>query len=189
MHRFRAWWLAATAAAGVGAPAATAANPPPTTLFAKWFGPAQPKKPGPVARDGSTSLRPPTVTAPLPPEVVSGALQAEQEAWARRMSVCDKLRQVALDQNDEALMRQVDDLERQATATYNARVAALGVPKVKPAATRPDPVEVAAKPDPAEIKLAADRLTAPAAPTPDKADPAVRTAAARSTDAIREVRP
>jgi len=125
MHRFRAWGLTAAMAAGAGAPA-VAANPP-TTLFAKWFGPSTPK---PAAR-GTAPATTPAAPAPLPAEVVAGALRAEQDAWERRMSVCLKLRQVAVESNDESLLRQVDDLERQAAAVYTARVAALGLPKVK----------------------------------------------------------
>ena len=184
MHRFRAWGLAAALAVGAGAPAA-AADPsarPPTTLFAKLFGPSKPKN-GPVARGSSQSLRPPTVTAPLPPEVLTAAFQAEQEALIRRMDVCVKLRQAAMEANDEPLMRQVDDLERQATTLYNARVAALGVPKVKaPAPNRPD-LAAFMEYDVTGIgtKAAAARLTAPAAPV--AADPAIRTADARTPTA------
>lgn len=189
MHRFRAWGLAAALAVGAGAPAA-AADPsarPPTTLFAKLFGPSKPKN-GPVARGSSQGLRPPTVTAPLPPEVVTAAFQAEQEALIRRMDVCVKLRQAAMEANDEPLMRQVDDLERQANALYNARVAALGVPKVKaPAPTKPDLAALSGKYDtdgfgkPVDVKAAAARLTAPAAPV--AADSAIRTADASTPTA------
>ena len=99
------------------------------------------------------------------------------------MSVCLKLRQVAMDANDESLMRQVDELERQATSLYNARAAALGVSKLRPTSEAP-----AERGDPEAMKVAARKLTAPAAPT--AFDPEVRTAEARTpTDVIREVRP
>ena len=103
------------------------------------------------------------------------------------MSVCLKLRQTAMETNDESMMRQVDELERQATSLYHARVTALGVPKVKPAGT-----ESAAAAAVLDRKLgtgvAVTPLTAPAAPTP--LDAAVRTAEARTpADTIREVRP
>ncbi|HEY2910676.1 MAG TPA: hypothetical protein VGI99_10545 [Gemmataceae bacterium] len=126
MPRYRAWGLAAAVAAGL-APAAVAADAskPPTTLFAKWFGPKP--KPKSVAR-GST---PPTVVAPLAPEVLQAALNAEQEAWIRRVNVCSKLREIANDKRDDALMRQADELERQATVLYNERTEALGVPRMK----------------------------------------------------------
>src|SRR5205807_1210666 len=111
-------------------------------------------------------------------DVVISALRAEQEAWERRMSVCLKLRQVALDANDEPLMQQVDELERQATSLYNARATALGVPNVRPTTME----------GPDDLKVAAKKLTAPAAPA--ALDPAIRTAEARTPqDVIREVRP
>jgi hypothetical protein len=108
------------------------------------------------------------------------------------MSVCDKFRQIASETNDEALMREADDLERLATAVYNARVAALGVPKVKPAvrsmdATALSKTEPDGLGDAASVKAAAEKLTAPAPPT--AADTTVRTAAARTSDPVREVRP
>ena len=181
MRQFRAWGLAATALFGTGTTAFAADSPlkparpaaPTTTVFAKFFGPSKPKV-GPVAR-GST---PPTIVAPLSPDVVFSALRAEQEAWERRMSVCLKLRQVANDANDETLMKQVDERERQATSLYNARATALGIPKSKT-----PPPDVAD-----EVRVAVKKLTAPAAPT--AIDPAVRTAEARTPqDVIREVRP
>lgn len=94
------------------------------------------------------------------------------------MNVCLKLRQVALESNDEALVRQVDELERKEAALYTARTAALGLPKSAPAA-----IETTA-----DVKVAARKLTAPADPV--GLDPAVRTAEARTpNDVIREVRP
>lgn len=182
MHRFRAWGLAALAAAA-GATAATATDPPraarpggnPTTVVDKLFGKKKTDPaPGP---DGKT---PPPAAAPgLPADVKAAALRDEQDAYERRMAVCLKLREAAVERNDDALMRQVDDLERQAAALYNARTAALGIPKVSPA-------------DVLDRRLgtgvAVTPLTAPAAPTP--AGPA--TAAARSTSPerdVREVRP
>jgi hypothetical protein len=186
MPRVRAWGLVAAVAAGFAGSPARADDPPkrirpsapPTTLMNKLFGQSKAKH-GPVVRGAA----PPTIVAPLAPEVVAAALQAEQEAWERRMSVCDKLRQVAFEGNDEELMRQVDDLERQATALYNARTAALGIPKTKPVS------DVAASTRGLDSpKAAARKLTAPASPA--AIDPAVRTAEARTpNDVIREVLP
>ncbi|MFO0802626.1 MAG: hypothetical protein U0791_05820 [Gemmataceae bacterium] len=172
MPSFRAWGLAAAAALGAGSGVAVA-EPPPTTVFAKLFGPSKPKA-GPTAR---TNNAPPRSTAPatLPPDVIATSLRAEQEAWERRMSVCLKLREAAIQANDEALLKQVDDLERQATALYTARTKVLGLPKSAPAEMDTD------------VRQAARKLTTPAA---GELDPAVRTAEARTPkDVIREVRP
>lgn len=173
MIRFRAWGLSAALVAGAGAPALaadppTATRPPvrqQTTVFNKLFGPSRsktPPKPGPVA-----GTQPPTVTAPLPEDVQREAFRAEYDAYLRRLDVCTELRRVAVERNDEALQRQVDELERQAAGLYNQRVAALGVPRVK----APLPMPSASRaglttPEPVTARAAADRLTAPAAPTP-----------------------
>ena len=176
MNPFRAWGLAATAALGAGT-AAFADEPvrsgnPPTTVFAKLFGPSKPKV-GPVAKE---STRPPVAT--MTPDMVADALRAEQEAWERRMSVCLKIRQAALEENDKALLKQVDDLERQATALYRARTSVLGIPKLSTPPLRSTE----------DVKVAARKLVAPANPVGH--DPAVRTAEARTPDdVIREVRP
>jgi hypothetical protein len=165
MIPIRAWGLAVTAVLGASS-FVLAANPP-TTVYAKLFGPPKPK-PGPVAR---TSNAAPRVAAPVgpSPELMATSLRAEQDAWERRIAVCTKLRQVAIESNDEELIKQVDELERQAAALYTARTKALGLPKT---ATEPD------------VKQAARKLTTP----PEGLDTAVRTAEARTPkDVIREV--
>jgi hypothetical protein len=153
-------WFATAMVLGLSAPA-LADTRPSSTVLGRMFAP---KRSGPTVRSG------PVVTAPHSPEVLSDALRAEQEAYLRRLSVCGELRRVAGEKNDDALLRQVEELERQAALVYNQRVAALGVPKV--AAPVPD----------TSVRVAAARLNAPTTPTPDTA---IRTADA----GIREVKP
>jgi len=139
----------------------------------KLFGP-KPTKPEPAGKGSGASaakapFRPPTITEPLKPEVLADALRAEQEAYLRRVSVCTELRRVALERNDDSLARQADELERQAAALYNARVAGLGVARVK--APLPDPVAgrnplFGPLDEPASPADKARRLTAPASPVP-----------------------
>jgi hypothetical protein len=189
MLRFRVWGLSAALAAGAGgASPATAADPPAkppepkqqTTLVHKLhnlFGPKAPK-PGP-------RVAPPTITAPLEPEVLADALKAEKDALLRRLSVCTELRRVALERADDALARQADELERQAASLYNARVAGLGVSRVKSPLPEPAPAEPSSPfastdhaPTPEQLaKAKAARLTAPPAPAPVTA----------SAERIREV--
>ncbi len=69
----------------------------------------------------------PTVALTLDPAVLTDALRAEQEAWDRRMEVCRRLREVASPGDSEAITKQANDLEKQATALYHQRVARLGV--------------------------------------------------------------
>src|SRR3954447_9651452 len=99
MKRIRLLGLsAALAAGGTAAAADPPGGPPPrgqTTLFNKLFGPKPPKPGGANLAGATVPNRPPTITAPLPPEVVRDALRAEQDAYLRRLSVCTELRRVA----------------------------------------------------------------------------------------------
>ena len=189
MNRFRAWGLSAALAAGAAAPAA-AADPPadarpvaprPTTLYAKLFGP-KPAPPGPAAAARAAA------PAALPAEVLADALRLEQEACLRRLAVCDQLRRVGAERNDDAMVRQADEIERQVTAVYNQRVAALGVPKVR----APLPESPAAVLDrKLGTGVAVNPLIAPPAPAPLDAGP-VRTAEAHTPAdpaPVREVKP
>ena len=109
-------------------------------------------------------------------------MKAEYLAWDRRMLVCNKLREAANVRGDEALMRQVDELERQANAIYQQRVSALGVPKAKAPLPPSSNTGFAASLDlapekPVDPKAAAAKLIAPAAPVPVE------------TASVREVNP
>ena len=129
MKRIRVWGASAALACGLGGPVAAADSPAPieqTTLMKKLFGPKAAKPAGTTA-----SPQPTTITAPLAPEVLADALRAEQDAYLRRVSVCTELRRVAIEKGDDALARQADELERQASTLYNARVAGLGVTRGK----------------------------------------------------------
>ena len=98
-----------------------------TTAFA-----VSPKKPE------AKSTRPPVVVAPLSADVVADAVRAEQDAVLRRYSICDRLRKLGEETNNPSLIQQATDLESQAKAIYDARVARLGVkgaPKVDDEAT------------------------------------------------------
>jgi len=162
---------------------ATAAEPAPerTTLAAKLFGPSKPKPVGPTVR---TPQRPLTINTPLPPDQLAEALSAEQEAFLRRVSVCTELRRIAVNRHDDAMVRQVDELERQFSALYNARVASLGVTRAKaplpePSVAGRDPLD----PEPStgvstSAKVIAQRFEAPARPVPGT-----------TTAQVREVKP
>lgn len=186
MNRFRVWGLTALAVgAGVGISGPLAAAEPPATtekpsLIKKLFGSGTPKKPGPTV-----TQRPITISAPLPPDQLAEALRAEQDAYLRRVSVCTELRRIAIERGDETLARQADEVERQSGALYNARVAALGVSKTK--SPLPEPTVASRRGildidtpsgDPTSIKMAANKLVAPAAPVPGT-----------TTAQVREVKP
>jgi hypothetical protein len=171
MHRFRVWGLSTALAVGLGG-AALAADLPTDkpSMMQKLFGQSKSKQPGPTV----APQRPMTITAPLPPEVLKEALRAEQEAYLRRVSVCTEFRRIAVERGDESLFRQADDLERQAGAIYNARVAALGVSKTK--APMPEPSLAAREAN--STRMAASQLSPPTAPVPGT-----------TTAQIREIQP
>lgn len=173
MNRLRLWGLSAVVAAGIGGPAVGADPPPPpekTTLMKKLFGPPTPKTPGPTVRSG-----PLTISAPLAPSVLADALRAEQDAYLRRVSVCTELRRVAIERGDDTLARQADELERQAASLYNARVAGLGVSRVKSPLPEPSSNGGLVTFDmPISPAGAAKKLNAPAAPVPGNATARVR---------------
>ncbi len=50
-------------------------------------------------------------------------LKREQAAYLRRLAVCDRLREVALKTNDETLSQKAEQLEAQALAVYDKRIA------------------------------------------------------------------
>ena len=111
---------------------------------------------------------------PLEPEVRAQALVAEQEAFQRRMDVCLKLRQIAVQENDDALYQQADDLQAAAGQLYQMRVARLGVATTPPPA---DSLKATSMDQPAPV--------IPAAP-PSKQTPTSKTAPKRE---FHEVKP
>jgi hypothetical protein len=110
---------------------------------------------------------------PLPADQLAEALRAEQDAYLRRVSVCTELRRIAVQQGDDATVRQADELERQFGALYSARVAALGVTRTK--APLPEPTSMS---EAIAVRSAANRLLAPPAPV-----------AGTTTAQVREVLP
>ena len=185
MSRFRVWGVAAALAVGAAAP--TVAAEPTATDARPWskrmF--SAPKPVGPVVRSGPVTGAPRTLSAPLSPDAVQAAVKAEADALIRRLDVCVQLKLIADEKNDDALMRQVDELERQAKAVYEARVAALGVSKT---AKAPLPVGSGfaasfdlAPEKPLDPKTAAAKLVAPAVPVP--------VSGTASAPGVREVKP
>lgn len=185
MSRFRVWGVAAALAVGAAAPAVAAdATATDTRPWYKKMFVSAPKPAGPVARSGPVAATRPAMSTPLPPDVVQAAVKAEADALLRRMNVCLELRQAAFDKNDDALVKQVDEMERQAKAIYEARVAALGVSKAVraplPAAGGGFAASFDLAPEkPLDPKAAAAKLVAPAAPV----------AVSGSAEAVREVKP
>jgi hypothetical protein len=177
MNRFWVWGLTAALAVGLGWQAFAAdpnMSPGQTTLVQSVQNLFTPKPPKPLGPSGQTA--PITITAPLTPAVLKKCLQAENDAYSRRLDVCAALRAVAEEKGDPALSRHADELERQVTALYDARVAALGIPKSKAALS--EPTTAMRLEEPVSPQAAANRLIAPSAPLPSE-----------STAEIKEVKP
>jgi hypothetical protein len=131
MRRLGVWGVGAGLLICLGAAAAAAADKDAAadsspSWFSRWFGggakPAE-KKPAPP---------PAKVTAkatPAKPSTVVDAAAAErareQDTLLRRLDVCDRLMQIAVDMKDEDLQRQVEQLEERARMTYAQRTAYL----------------------------------------------------------------
>jgi hypothetical protein len=125
----------------------------------KLFAPRPPKPAGPTVPPA-----PITINAPIAPEVLAKAVQAEEIAYMRRVDICNELRRVADEKGNATLSRQADELERQADAIFKARIAALGLPSVR--STASESTRFVSLDEPASPQVAANRLTTPAAPTP-----------------------
>ncbi len=82
---------------------------------------------GDTGKPAPAPVRPLPAVGPLAPDVMIAALQAEQDAYARRLDVCTELRRVAAGTKDDKLGLKADELERLAEVTYNQRIAKLGV--------------------------------------------------------------
>lgn len=105
-------------------------TPPAKAETPSWYSRFTPTLPGDKSADkkpDAAPVQPLVAVAPLEPAALAEALKAEQDAWGRRLEVCLKLRVIGNDANDEALLKQANDLEKQATALYHSRVARLGV--------------------------------------------------------------
>jgi hypothetical protein len=69
--------------------------------------------------------------APVPVQPVVDR-EREANAYWRRLAVCDRLKEVALQTNDMALMRQVEQLEQQNFEIYQMRIGMSGGKAVRP---------------------------------------------------------
>jgi hypothetical protein len=99
----------------------------------------------------ATPLRPPIIIAPLPADVLAEAVKDEQTACTRRLDACAKLREIAQEKNDEALLRRIDEIEKQAVEICQARVARMGIRGDAARTVRARPPEKTVPFDPASV--------------------------------------
>jgi hypothetical protein len=131
MHRTCPWTGTAALCAALLSSGPTRAADPPDT-------PAMVEKPGWLAR--TFGAKPKPTPAPAPPaarvlpnpaEVAANQRGDEEATYLRRVAVCDRLRAVAADTHDDALMRKADDLSEKAWQIYLKRTAHLPSARVK----------------------------------------------------------
>ena len=72
-----------------------------------------PAKPEPAAE--------PPAPKPITPKDVSRSLEQEQKVYLERLQFCTRLRQIAVETNDNGLMFKADDLEKRASDIYMKR--------------------------------------------------------------------
>jgi hypothetical protein len=118
-------------------PADGAAAPHPNN---GWYGhlffsndkPAPAPAPVPVRNDkkadrkGTKSPEAPAKVAPVVDEAAQQR-NREEAAYLRRLAVCDKLKQIAYQTNDEKLQRQAEQLDERVWEVYSQRIANLPV--------------------------------------------------------------
>lgn len=94
----------------------------------------------------------PEAQAPAAAETTAAIQARAREALFRRQEVCDKLRLIALQTHDEALLRQAEQLNDRAWELYQRRTAGRRAPTTSPATARsetpagPRPTTAAGRP-------------------------------------------
>ena len=134
------WRMFLAALALVATIGTVRADDPPVQQHRTWYDRLNPfaaPAPGPRVRQ----------FGPLSSETLLEVLRAEKDAYTRRLDVCHRLREIALQSNDEKLEAQANDLEKLATTTYRSRVAKLGVKSGGPLPPLPDSSSASAKLD------------------------------------------
>lgn len=109
--------------------------------------PSAEAKPGWFQRMAGPAPKPVTPPKPLPHPAEVAATQQSQEmaSYLRRAAVCDRIRQIAMESGDDALMKQADALDKQAFNVYQQRVSNLPCSRVKSDETPAAPAAPAAK--------------------------------------------
>lgn len=126
MRHVRAW--AALALLTAGATSVWGAEPESPGLFQRLFGSEEEPQVAPT---------PPPPGPPVNPrDQASQVLETARDEWVRRMLVCDRFRMIALQNNDERMLAEIDALEQQATQLYHQKIAHLPVARLQPVESR-----------------------------------------------------
>ena len=90
--------------------------------WSNWFGQKAAK---PEAKPALRPTLPDAAARPIANDALS-VLEREQKAYQRRLDVCDRLEQFAVDTDNLELQRQVEELKEKAFAVYQQRALRLG---------------------------------------------------------------
>lgn len=96
---------------------------------------------GRAPKKNDKNKKPAEVVKPQPTETVASAeteRQRHENALIRRMQVCDRLRTIAIQSGNEALMNQANELEERATMIYRQQTSGLPMPAQTPLAVLAD---------------------------------------------------
>jgi hypothetical protein len=95
------------------------AAPRPKAFWEGWFAPAA----KPVEKKPDKLAAPPA--GPSAAEVAAATRKRELAAYSRRMEVCDRLMEVAVANNDDAMQARIEQLKDRAWELYQQRTGAL----------------------------------------------------------------
>jgi hypothetical protein len=105
-----------------------ASNGSSPSWFSSWFSwgakPAE-KKPAPPPPKAATAKPAKIAKQPTVVDTAAAERAQEQATLLRRLDVCDRLMQIAVDMKDEELQRQIEQLEERARIAYAQRTAYL----------------------------------------------------------------
>ena len=99
------------------------AAPQPKAWWEGWFTPAA--KPDKHEAKKSEPAVTPAPVAPSPVEAAAASRQRERADYFRRIDVCDRLTEIAVQNNDTAMQTQIDQLRDRAWDLYQQRTANL----------------------------------------------------------------
>jgi hypothetical protein len=128
--------MAAALVAGLGLTIAAAQEPdgdlkPANTKGGWWVG-EKPRYKGGRAEKKSKAPAEDKPALPNPAEVAAFEQERQMNAFSRRVEVCLRLRQIALDTGNDELQRQAEELEARAWEVYRKQTAHLPLPAEAP---------------------------------------------------------
>ena len=107
---------------------------------------------------GELQLRPAASAASGSVESAIAEQQRRMNALIRRMEVCDRLRMIANQTGNEALMMQANELEERANAIYRQQTASLPLPAQTPLSILADEPAGPSRNHPGAVAATADRI-------------------------------